>query len=260
MTDEDLSQLIRQKATRYAASPELRSAVRARIAVCSASGDDGSAQDSRHPSVRDRQRRFLGWGRPRWGAVMPGWQGCTLIGAGFAAGVAASLVMVNALHGPSAGPAGTPIAMAPNLSGHAGASDTLRAELVADHVRSIQAGPLYQVASADRDTVKPWFQGKIDYAPPVLELSHDGFALLGGRVERVQGQAVAVLIYEYRQHIINLFVWPSDRRQPAQFSQERGFNLAHWSNGSMQCWVVTDMDRPDLHRFSVAWHDALPAG
>jgi anti-sigma factor RsiW len=131
--------------------------------------------------------------------------------------------------------------------------DALPAELVADHVRALKIGPLFEVASSDRHTVKPWFQGKLDYAPPVIDLEADGFPLLGGRIERVAGAPVAALAYTARKHIVNVFVWPLDKEQPPRHLQRSGFNLLHWSDGAMQIWVVSDVEAGELDRFAQAW-------
>jgi anti-sigma factor RsiW len=122
-------------------------------------------------------------------------------------------------------------------------------ELVAQHVHALRFGPLYQVQSSDRHTVKPWFQGKLDYAPPVIDLASEDFPLLGGRVDHVDTVDVAAMIYGHRGHLINLFVWPSDQLNPVQTQQNKGFNLAHWSDARMQYWVVTDMDATELGHF-----------
>lgn len=135
--------------------------------------------------------------------------------------------------------------------------NSLPDELVAGHVRALKAGALFEVASSDRHTVKPWFQGKLDYAPPVADLSGDGFPLLGGRVDHVAGKPVAALAYASRQHIVNVFVWPADkavdRENARSRAQRSGFNVLHWSDGAMQFWVVSDLDAGELDRFGQAW-------
>jgi anti-sigma factor RsiW len=120
---------------------------------------------------------------------------------------------------------------------------------VADHVRVLKTGQLFQVASSDRHTVKPWFQGKLDYAPPVVDLEADGFPLLGGRVEQVAGGPVAALAYKSKLHIVNVFVWPTDSKIQPQLTQRSGFNLQHWSDGAMQVWVVSDLEAVEMERF-----------
>ncbi|MBN3792043.1 anti-sigma factor [Burkholderia sp. Ac-20353] len=126
----------------------------------------------------------------------------------------------------------------------------LRSELVDNHVRSLQASHLIDVVSTDRHTVKPWFDGKIDFAPPVPELANDGYPLVGGRLDYVNGRAVAVLVYRYRLHPINVYVWPADSagEQPHVYAQ-RGYSLAHWATAHMNYWVVTDADARELGGF-----------
>lgn len=165
----------------------------------------------------------------RWRGV--GWRTAA---AGFASGVALTLGLVGVL---------------PRIAWR----ESLPAELVADHVRALGAGPLIQVASSDHHTVKPWFQGQLDYAPPVIDLAADGFPLLGGRVERIDGAAVAALVYASNRHIISVFVWPADGDQSPQRSQYRGFNLQHWDDGTMRVWIVSDLEAGELERLGHAW-------
>ena len=138
-----------------------------------------------------------------------------------------------------------------------GADASLDAELVASHVRALQLGPLIEVASSDRHTVKPWFQGRLDYAPPVPDLADDGFPLTGGRVDHVRGGAVAALAYQRHQHVIDVFVWPATARLAPQAAVQRGFNVLHWSDGAMQVWAVSDAERAELERFAAVWSAKL---
>ena len=135
------------------------------------------------------------------------------------------------------------------------ARPSLETGLVSRHVYSMGHGPLFDVVSSDRHTVKPWFQGRLDFSPPVPDLASAGFALQGGRVDHVNGRAVAALAYRYKQHIINAFVWPSEKAQSTQLSLRKGFNLLHWDDGLMQIWLVSDMDAKELYRFSQAWRE-----
>jgi anti-sigma factor RsiW len=127
------------------------------------------------------------------------------------------------------------------------------ADLVADHVRALQVGPLTEVVSTDRHTVKPWFQGRLDYAPPVFDLAADGFPLIGGRIEHLRGNVVATLAYAHERHVIDVFVWPSAARQAVVRSQRKGFNVLHWADGSMQYWAVSDLERAEMERFAQRW-------
>ena len=138
-------------------------------------------------------------------------------------------------------------------------SEPLDADLVAQHVRALQVGPLAEVISTDRHTVKPWFQGRLDFAPPVFDLAHEGFPLMGGRVERVRGDVVATLAYTHNRHVIDVFVWPSADQQAPARSVRRGFNVVHWADGSMQYWAVSDMDQEEIETFARLWQERAAA-
>jgi anti-sigma factor RsiW len=132
----------------------------------------------------------------------------------------------------------------------------IESELVADHVRALQDNAIVEVASSDRHTVKPWFQGRLDYAPPVVDLTDDGYPLAGGRVERVRDARVAVLAYRHRRHVVDVYVWPSEGALPPSAAARRGFNLLHAADASMQVWIVSDADAAELQRFWAAWQAA----
>ena len=124
-------------------------------------------------------------------------------------------------------------------------------------MRALGGGPLIEVASSDRHTVKPWFQGRLDYAPPVPDLAAEGFPLVGGRVQGLRGRNVAALVYGRDLHRLNVYVWPADRVQPLQTSVLKGFHLAQWSDGAMQVWVVSDVEAGEVARFAAAWRARL---
>ena len=127
------------------------------------------------------------------------------------------------------------------------------AAFVGAHVRALRLGATTEVVSSDRHTVKPWFQGRLDFAPPVFDLAEDGFVLSGGRVEHVRDSAIAALAYLHNRHVIDLFIQPAtDRREPGH-SVVRGFNVVHWADGSMQYWAVADMDAAELDTFVRRW-------
>ncbi len=130
------------------------------------------------------------------------------------------------------------------------ASDTLAQQVVDSHVRSLLANHLTDVASSDQHTVKPWFDGRLDTAPPVSDFAAQGFPLVGGRLDYLDHRPVAALVYRHRQHPINLFVWADPSRQgPAAGSLERqGYNIRHWRQGDLAFWLISDADSATLAR------------
>jgi len=126
-------------------------------------------------------------------------------------------------------------------------------ELVSEHVRSLMANHITDVTTSDQHTVKPWFDGRLDFAPPVVDLASEGFALTGGRLDYIAGRAVAALVYKRREHVINLFIWPAeksgigaDRVQP---SVNNGYNTLHWSGNGMTFWAISDLNPTELQEF-----------
>jgi anti-sigma factor RsiW len=179
-----------------------------------------AAEDRR--AVRSSSRRW--WERPA-----AGWSA-----AGAMAAVAASLFLFQV----------APLQTA-----------SLQDQLVANHVRSLLANHLIDVATSDRHVVKPWFNGKIDFAPPVVDLSDQGFPLVGGRLDYAGSREVAALVYKRRAHVINLFVlpvqggglaWPA-RAQPTSYS------IIHWRKGDLDFWAVSDVDAGQLEAFHQAF-------
>ncbi|NCT82060.1 MAG: anti-sigma factor [Comamonadaceae bacterium] len=224
MNDDDLSRLVQQHASRHPAGERLRAAVRTQMTL------QAAAQEA----------------PPR----LPGWR--------------ALLARLTRLHPALAGAGGLALGVALTLAAlliapRLAPDGMLPDELVAAHVRALQLGPLYEVASGDRHQVKPWFQGRLDYAPTVLDepLRQQGFTLLGGRVQAVQGRPTAVLAYQLRLHKIDLYTWPAERGAAPERLQRRGFNLLRWSDGTMQYWAVSDVDGAELERFAAAWRAAV---
>lgn len=132
-------------------------------------------------------------------------------------------------------------------------------EVVSAHLRSLQAGHLTDVLSTDQHTVKPWFNGKLDVSPPVVDLTAQGFTLIGGRLDYVDARAIAAVVYRRRAHVINLFVaqTASTERQPARIETIRGFNIRHWSEGGLNYWAVSDLARDELAEFGEKFERAM---
>lgn len=130
----------------------------------------------------------------------------------------------------------------------------LEQQLLASHIHSLQDTHLIDVASSDRHTVKPWFNGKLDVAPPVIDLTAQGFILVGGRLDYVDHRAVAALVYRMNGsvhgHVINLFIWPGKGAGLApETVAEQGYQLRHWQQGGLQFWAVTDASAERLAEF-----------
>ncbi len=172
--------------------------------------------------------------KAREGFVRRGWSGLTAAwaSAGAMAAVAAGLVVVQI---------------------QAGAAPSLESQLIADHVRSTLVSHLIDVATSDRHVVKPWFNGKVDFAPPVMDLADQGFPLVGGRLDYADRQVVAAVVYKRRAHTINLFILPS-RPQPWRLAwpgagPRTSYSVIRWTQGGLDFWAVSDLEAGELEQF-----------
>jgi len=127
--------------------------------------------------------------------------------------------------------------------------DAVANELIDSHLRSLLGSHLTDVVSSDQHTVKPWFAGRSDVSPPVVDLAKEGFPLVGGRLDLIAGKPVPALVYRRREHVINVFVLPASRRDLATTLTRRGYSLRRWDEGDLGFWAVSDAAAPELAEF-----------
>ncbi|BCL80104.1 membrane protein [Ktedonobacteria bacterium brp13] len=133
----------------------------------------------------------------------------------------------------------------------ASGGNRLAQEVLDSHIRSLMANHLVDVPSSDQHTVKPWFNGKLDFSPPVVDLKAQGFPLVGGRLDYLDNQPVAALVYKRREHIINLFIWPSTQNigGVTETNTPQGYHLIHWTKAGLTYWAASDLSLNELQQF-----------
>jgi anti-sigma factor RsiW len=134
-------------------------------------------------------------------------------------------------------------------------------DVVSAHLRSLQGDRLIDVQSSDQHTVKPWFNGRLDVAPPVIDLTAQGFTLIGGRLDYIDGRPVAAIVYKRRAHVINLFVAPvTGPERGARIEQVQGFNIWHWTRADLGFWAASDINAEELQEFGDKLEAAIRGG
>ncbi len=213
--------LFRNESLRLHAPPALRSRIMRDIAA-----KEAQAERARSGLQPERQRRTAPWRSwlPQAGMAFS------------AAALAASLLLFVSSQNPAT---------------------SLDEEFISAHVRSMLASHLTDVPSTDQHTVKPWFLGKLNFAPPVVDLSKQDFSLIGGRLDYVGGRVVAAIVYKRRGHVINLFVWPASKLKAVPESAE-GYHLLSWTRGEFSYAAVSDLNPNELRDFQRALEESLP--
>ena len=130
---------------------------------------------------------------------------------------------------------------------------SVEGQLIDAQARSLEAQHLVDVETSDRHTVKPWFNGKLDFAPPVVDLAPQGYPLVGGRLDRIDGRRAAALVFRRHAHTINLFIWPGTASDAPTLEHKDGYSLVRWGRGGLVFWAVSDVDPPDLLGFQKAF-------
>ena len=135
----------------------------------------------------------------------------------------------------------------------------IESEIVSAHLRSLQPNHLIDVVSTDQHTVKPWFNGKLDVSPPVIDLTAQGFTLIGGRLDYVDARAIGAVVYKRRAHVINLFVAQTSNatHRPAKIETIQGFNIRRWSDRGLNYWAVSDIGTDELTEFGDKFETAV---
>ncbi len=220
-----LGHAINRSAPYYKASTELRQQIRSSLRdAIGARATHGTAQENQVPITRPRSER-----RPSLPTIPWNWLGLA------AAIILAAIIGSNLL---------------PRLR-QPSSDQFLATQLIASHVRSLMANHLTDVASSDQHTVKPWLDAKLDFAAPAVDLSAEGFPLIGGRLDYLDNHPVAALVYERRKHFINLFIWPTapGAGKVQNTITRQGYHLLHWADTDFNYWAVSDVSDNDLQTF-----------
>jgi anti-sigma factor RsiW len=209
-----LARAVGKNATYYQASPELAVRIRQNI----------DAPSPRTPAPETPRRR-----------MPPDWRRWFQLGVAVAATVVVTMTATLYLSSLNA-------------------DEALPAQIVNAHARAVLTNHQTDVASSDQHTVKPWLSSKLDFSPPVIDLTTTGFPLRGGRIDYVEGRLAAVLIYTHRQHMIDLYIWPDARSQLvmnlSRTASKNGFNMVHWNRAGMTYWAISDVNASDLQAFA----------
>ncbi len=136
------------------------------------------------------------------------------------------------------------------FSASPGKEEGLIAEAISNHSRSLMVSHLVDCASGDQHTVRPWFNGKLDYSPPVPDLTRAGYTLVGGRVDILERRPVAAIVYQHEKHVINLFVWPAtDRKIDMDVQSERGYHFCGWNQARLNFFCISEISAAELEMF-----------
>lgn len=213
MEDNEIATLVREKLPRFEPSPYLATRIRALV------------REEAKKATTDGQaaRPYL------WAARPYLWSGWSLAGA-----LAACVVCVFAGF---------------NWGERRADMRQFGEELVSDHVRAQMSGHLIDVVSTDRHTVKPWLSQRLDFSPPVVDLAAEGYPLIGGRMDRIEGKAAAALVFQRRKHVVTVYVWPSDTAPLLAKTELLGYTVDAWRQAGLNFAAVSDIAPEDLANF-----------
>ena len=217
-SERRMSEFLRTQGERYRTPAHLRAAIRSEI------------ERRSRPRFAELRQLFVGWNP---------------------VAVAATLLLVAALS------SGVTLRYWAPVDEHEAHEAAVRSEVVAGEVRSLQANHLTDIASADLRAVKPWFNGKLDFSPPVADLAAAGFSLVGGRLDYLDQRAVAALVYRHGEHMINVFIWPEGGDKAPSFETQQGYSVGYYKHGGMEYWAVSDLSQGELKDFVEQFRRAI---